>query len=85
MPRDDDDDDFFDSVSSMADRLKLKGRDRSRYIDEHMTGAGYKRVQTKESYQRPEKDDDDDEDGGRRFVPRRRRGSRSSRDEDDDF
>jgi hypothetical protein len=85
MPRDEDDDDFFDVVSATADRLKLKGRDRSKYIDDHMTGAGYRRIQSKESYQRPERDDDDDDDGGGRFrVPRRRRGSSGRRDDDDD-
>lgn len=69
-----------ESVSRMADRLKLKkgSRERDRYIHDHMTGLGYRMVP---SYVKPDDDDDDDESGGRfRF-----RGSRSrSRSSDDD-
>lgn len=79
-----DEQDDYESVSRTADRLRLKGRDRSRYIDEHMRGFGYRMVP---SYVR---DDDDDDDGGRgRFrVGGRSRSSssrsRRSRDDDDD-
>ena len=77
MARDDKDEgnEDFDSVSRMADRLKLKkgSRERERYIHDHMTGLGYKMTP---SYVRPD-DEDDDDDGGRgrfRFRGRSRGG-----------
>lgn len=71
-------DDDYAHVSAMADRLKLKGRDRSKYIHDHMTGFGYKMVP---SYVR----DEDDDDGGRfRFGGGSRSGGRSSRSREDD-
>ncbi len=51
----------FETVTKMADRLKLKGKDRDSYIHDHMTGLGYK---ARVSYG---KDDDDDNDNVRRF------------------
>ena len=80
MPRNDDksEDDDYASVSRMADRLKLKGRERSKYIHDHMTGFGYRMVP---SYVR---DDDDDRDAGGRFFGGSRSSSRRSRSGDDD-
>lgn len=73
--RDKDDPTDFDTVSGMADRLKLRGRDRQKYIHDHMTGLGYRHVP---SYVK----DDDDDDSSSFFGSRRR--SRSRRDDDDD-
>ena len=80
---DKDDDDLFDSVSSMADRLKLKGKERTTYIHEHMTRGGYKAVP---NYVKADDDDDDDDSGSPFFGSRRgnRSGSRRSRRRDDD-
>lgn len=74
----------YESVSKMADRLQLKGKDRSRYIHDHMTGFGYRMVP---SYVR---EDEDGEEEDSRFFGRRSRSSsrsrRSERDaEDDDY
>jgi hypothetical protein len=41
---DDRDDDLYESVSAMADRIGLEGRERQDYIHEHMTRAGYDAV-----------------------------------------
>lgn len=60
MARDEENDEFPANVEAMADRLGLKGKGRAQYIDDHMTGAGYKRVT---SYAPGGDDDDDDEDG----------------------
>jgi hypothetical protein len=84
-----DDDDLYDTVSAMADRLKLKGKERGTYIHEHMTRSGYRAVP---NYVKAD-DDDDDDDGGSGFFggSRRRSGSssgsrsRRSRDDDDDW
>ena len=85
----DDKDDLFDSVSAMADRLKLAGSERSRYIHEHMTRGGYKAVP---QYVLADDDDDDDDDKGSGFFGggKRKRGSRDgggrrSRSDDDDW
>ena len=67
----------FDHVAKMATRLKLKGRERDRYVHQHMTGLGYKMVP---SYVHPDDDDDDDSSGGRFF----RRSGRGGRNDDDD-
>jgi hypothetical protein len=72
-------DDDYASVSAMADRLKLKGKDRTKYIHDHMTGFGYRMVP---SYVRA--DDDDDDDNGGRFFGRSRSSSRSRRSADDE-
>jgi hypothetical protein len=80
MPRNDDKDenDDYVSVSRMADRLKLKGRERSKYIHDHMTGFGYRMVP---SYVR---DDDEDSGESRFFGGSRGKSSRSRRSGDDD-
>lgn len=72
----DKDDDFPDAVAEMADRLGLKGRDRSKYIHDHMTRGGYKAVP---NYVKA--DDDDDDDDGAPFF--RSRSRRRGRDDDD--
>jgi hypothetical protein len=85
MPNDEEDD-TFETVTMMADRLKLTGSKRENYIHNHMSDLGYKRVTTRESYV-PAKDDDDDEESSDRYLGRRRssRGSsgRSRRSGDD--
>ena len=65
------------ATEAAADRLGLKGKDRTEYIHKHMTGFGYK---SKRTYFR---DDDDDSDGGGFFGRSRRRNSDD--DDDDDF
>lgn len=79
----DKDDDLLDSVTAMADRLKLKGKERGSYIHEHMTRSGYKAVP---NYVRDDGDDDDDDDSSSFFGGKRgsRSGSRRSRRRDDD-
>jgi len=76
MARDDKDDgnEDFDSVTRMAQRLKLKGRERERYVDQHMRGLGYRSVPT---YVKPDDDDDEDDSRGGRF------GFRRGREDDD--
>jgi hypothetical protein len=86
----DKDDDLLDSVNAMADRLKLTGKDRSRYVHEHMTRSGYRAVP-----QYVKDDSDDEDDGGSGFFSsgRRKRSSRDGgdqrrgrdRDDDDDW
>jgi hypothetical protein len=78
MARDDKEDDNadFDHISGMAKRLNLKGKDRDKYIHDHMRGLGYTMVP---SYVRP---DDDDE--GSRFSFGRSGGNRRRRSRDDD-
>ena len=88
--RDEDDDDLFDSVSAMADRMGLKGEKRATYIDDHMIQGGYQRVQSRESYARPEPEEGGDSGGSRwGFGGGRSRESgsrrRSSGDDDDNF
>jgi hypothetical protein len=61
----DEDDGLFDQVVGLADRLGLSGDKRSNYIDDHMTEAGYTRVQTRDSYQRVKESDEDEDGGGR--------------------
>jgi hypothetical protein len=77
----DNDDDLMEAVTGMADRLKLKGKERSQYIHEHMTRGGYKAIP---NYVRADEDDDDD-DKGTGFFGRGGGGGRSrrSRTEDD--
>jgi hypothetical protein len=91
---DQDDDTMYDDVSAMADRLRLKGRERERYIHEHMTRSGYRAVP---NYVLDEEGDEDEEGeggffGGGRRRPRERRdreggrprpSRRGSRDDDD--
>lgn len=89
----DKDDDLLDAVNAMADRIGLKGGDRSKYVHDHMTRGGYKAVPT---YVPADDGDDDDDDSDRPFFgSRRKRGSRDqsrsrpprgrSRDDDDDW
>jgi len=73
----DKDDDDYESVAAMADRLQLTKGDRQRYIHKHMTGLGYR---MEPSYV-PRDDDDDDNDDDDDFFPRQRR-RRTSRDDD---
>lgn len=58
-------DGLFDEVVRLADRLGLSGDKRSNYIDDHMTEAGYERVQTRDSYVRAREQDDDGDGSGR--------------------
>lgn len=89
MANDKDDDDLFESVNAMADRLKLKGKERGTYIHEHMTRSGYRAVP---NYVKADDDDDDDDDGGSPFFGGKRKSSGSGsssrrsrrRDDDDD-
>jgi hypothetical protein len=85
---DDKDDDLYDQVSAMADRLGLEGSERNRYVHEHMTRAGYDAVP---QYVRREDDDDRDRDSDRgsffgrdrdRDRDRRPRGRDDRRDRD---
>jgi hypothetical protein len=78
---DKDDDDMFDTVSSMADRIGLKGKERTSYIHEHMTRSGYRAVP---NYVKDDGDDDDDDDSGGFFRGSDKRRSRSRDDDDDD-
>ena len=88
----DDDDDLIGTVSGMADRLKLSGKERQTYIHEHMTRSGYRMEPTYV----PGGDDDDDDDrsaggffsSGSRSSSRNRSRSSSrnrgrTRDDDD--
>jgi hypothetical protein len=78
MPRTEDDDDLLETVTKMADRLKLKGRDREKYVHEHMTRGGYRAVP------RYVRDDDGDDDEGGSFFSSRSRGRSRRRNDDDD-
>jgi hypothetical protein len=83
----DEDDDLFDTLSYAADRAGLKGRSRSKFIDDFMGAAGYEPQQTRESYRRRPQEDDDDDEGGSGYFRRGRRNqdrSRRSRNDDDD-
>jgi hypothetical protein len=63
----------LESVTAAADRLGLKGKDRTEYIHKHMTGYGYR---SRRTYYEP----DDDDSGGGGFFGRGRR----DRDDDED-
>lgn len=76
---DKDDDDLFDSVSAMADRIGLKGREKSRYVHEHMTRGGYRAVP---SYVPADDEDDDEDDDNGGFFGGRGRRRRPSRDQE---
>lgn len=64
----DEEDDTFDQVSSMADRLGLKGADRQSYIHDHMTQLGYDAMQTRESYLKRPEEPEDQQSGGSRWF-----------------
>ena len=76
----DKDDDMHDRVLEMADRLKLDGNDRRKYVHDHMTRAGYKMEPT---YVLGGDDDDDDDGPDDPFFSRRRKSNRD-RDQDQD-
>jgi hypothetical protein len=78
MP-DDKDDDLYDVVSGMADRLGLKGDERRRYVHEHMTRGGYTAIP---NYVKRDDDDDDDDDKGSGFFTPSRRKPRRHDDDD---
>ncbi len=84
-------DDLFDTVTAMADRMGLKGDKRATYIHDHMTQGGYQQVQTRESYTRIQQDEDEGQGGdGNRwgFGARggnRRTSGRQRGDNDDSF
>lgn len=59
--REEEEDDLFDRVSDMADRMGLQGDKRAVYIDDHMEQGGYERVQTRESYARIRQNEDDED------------------------
>lgn len=59
---------LFDDVVRMADRLGIQGEKRSNYIDDHMTEAGYERIQSRESYAKVRQQDEEDESGGSRWF-----------------
>jgi hypothetical protein len=98
---DEEEDNLFDEVTRMADRMGLEGEKRYTYIDDHMMNGGYERVQSRDSYARSRQGDDEDESGGGRWFGRtssrpgqqsggRERGGRSnsgrgSRDDGDTF
>jgi len=69
----DDNDDLFSTVTGMADRLKLSGKERQTYIHEHMTRSGYRMEPTYV----PGGDDDDDDDSSGGFFGSSRNSSRS--------
>jgi hypothetical protein len=90
--REDDEDTTFDEVTAMADRLKLSGKGRMTYIDDHMQQLGYEPVQSRDSYVRKQQEQEDQGESGNRwgFGGGSRAGSRgrsggSRRDEDDSF
>jgi hypothetical protein len=61
----------YEHVTSMADRLGLKDKERTQYIHEHMTGLGY---EPRTSYHRSE--DKKNSSGSNRFgMGSRRRAS----------
>jgi hypothetical protein len=87
-----DDDDLFDRVTDMADRMGLQGEKRATYIDDHMTQGGYSRVQSRESYARQSQEDESQGDGnrwgfggGKGSGQSRRNPSRTRGNEDDSF
>lgn len=86
----DEEDDLYDSVVAMADRMKLQGKERQAYIHDHMLQGGYEPVQSREAYARVQKQEDEGGQGGgtRSWFGSssgtRRSGGRS-RDEDDRY
>jgi hypothetical protein len=91
---DDDEDDLYDSVSAMADRMGIKGKERQAYIHDHMTQGGYEQIQSRESYVKIQQQEEDEGGGGSRwgFGGGGGRGGGSSRrsggrngDDDDRF
>jgi hypothetical protein len=83
---DDDEDNTFDEVVGMANRLGLKGKGRMTYIDDHMMQLGYTPVQSRESYVKAQQDEGEEEAGssGRWGFGDGKRGRNSRRRNDDD-
>lgn len=81
---DKDDDDLFETVSAMADRIGLTGSDKTKYVHDHMTRGGYKAVP--QYVPADDKDGDDDDDDTPFFTRKRRkpRGGAQRRTRDDD-
>ena len=83
----DKDDDLYDTVGAMADRIGLKGQEKAKYVHDHMTRDGYKAIP--QYVPADDKDDDDDEDDTPFFTRKRRKprggAQRRTRDEDDDW
>jgi hypothetical protein len=83
----DKDDDLFESVSAMADRIGLKGQEKTKYVHDHMTRGGYKAIP--QYVPADDKDDDDDDDDTPFFTRKRRKprggAQRRTRDDDDDW
>lgn len=84
-PNGDEDDDFFDRVEEMAEHLGMKGREKEQYIHEHMTRGGYRRVQSRDSYKRVERNDEEEERGSGFFNRGGRDRGRRRNDDDDRF
>jgi len=83
---DEEDDNLYDQVCSMADRMGLKGDKRATYIDDHMTQGGYQRVQSRESYAPVRQEEDEGQGGGNRWgFGGRGNSGRSGGREDDQF
>lgn len=76
---DDATDAFFDSVKSMADSIGLTGREKNKYVHEHMIRAGYEAIPT---YVKASEQDDDGDDffSARRPKARRTRSNEDSED-----
>jgi hypothetical protein len=82
----DDEDDLFERVSAMADRMGIEGEKRATYIDDHMLQGGYERVQSRESYAKVRQSDDNGRSDGNRWgFGGRNNSGRSRRDDDDSF
>lgn len=64
-------DDFLDTVIGMADRMGLTGDDKGRYVHEHMTRSGYTMVP---SYVK----EDDSDQGGTDFFGRNKKQAGNS-------
>lgn len=73
----DKDDDLFERVADMANRIGLKGNDRRKYIHDHMTRGGYR---MEPSYVPDDSGNDEDDEEDAPFFSSRR--NRSSRDDD---
>jgi hypothetical protein len=89
---DDEEDDLYESVSAMADRMGLKDDKRATYIDDHMLQGGYTRVQSRESYAKVRQEEGEQGDGGNRWgfgargeTSGRRGAGRVRSGEDDSF
>jgi hypothetical protein len=76
----DQDDDLFDSVTAMAERIGLSGKDKDRYVHEHMTRGGYRAIP---QYVKDDEQDEQDDRGSGFFGSRRTRPNRD-RDQDQD-